>query len=57
MTDKALTQLRAVRSTGTVNMVDRKAVQQVAAAEGYHELATFIEESDIDGYTDLLMQV
>jgi hypothetical protein len=57
MTDKALTQLRALRNTGTVNMANRKGVRQVAADEGYYELVIFIDESSIDEYSDLLMQV
>lgn len=37
-------QILAVRDTGEANMLDTKAVSQVALREGYYELVVYLEE-------------
>jgi len=57
MTGKELEQLSEIRKRGETNMANRNGVQRVAADEGYYELVTFIDESSMDEYSDLLMRV
>jgi hypothetical protein len=57
MTSKELEQLSEIRKRGGTNMANRNGVQRVARDEGYQELVAFIDENDMESYSDLLMRV
>ena len=57
MGSKELEQLSEIRKRGETNMANRNGVQRVARDEGYYELVAFIDENDMESYSDLLMRV